>query len=394
MMQAELERLAARVRTSARDDGLIETAQVKLLGLDEVRAAAGSRWPRMREHVREGSVRIIAQRIGADDAVIPCGDGFLVVFADATPEQTQSRCAEIRDALLAFYIGEEALASLRASVERETASATDLADLVSGSAAPSTPPRQRNDLTLGRYWPLWSARHLAVAAYLCGPAIRSGDGMRQGYAEDFLDKGAHAARDYLDLDLCLMEQACAAAEAGAAPIGLTVHVTTLQTRRSRSTYLEHLAANASPANQRMFIAIAEIEPGTPLMSLTEWTTALKQYVPRVALDLHHSDRAIGALASTGAWAAGYHLAGARIISSAQASAALNDLDGWCRTLRRQGLMPFVNGFQDAAFLDLASYSDLAFASGEKLWPSQNQPTGLVAATRTRQHATVREAAST
>lgn len=383
MMQNELERLAARVRAAARDDGLIETAQVKLLGLDEVRTAAGARWPRMREHVREGSLRIVAQHIGAEDAVIPCGDGFLVVFADASGEQTQIRCREIRDALLSFYLGEEALAPLRADVARETVSATHLAGLVSdNAAAPQVRPR-RNELTLGRFWPIWSARHMAVAAYLCGPSIRSQEGVRLGYAGSFLDKASHEERDYLDLDLCLLEQACTAAEAGAAPIGLTVHATTLQTRRSRMVYLEHLAANASPAHERMFMTIAEIEPGTPLMSLTEWTGALKCYVPRVALDLHHSDRAIGSLGSTGAWAAGFHLPAARVRSSAQTRAALNHLDGWCRRLRAQGLMPLVNGFQDAAFLDLAGYSDLAFAGGEQLWPSQAQPGSLMAATRTR-----------
>lgn len=383
MLQSELERLAGRVRAAARGDGLIETAQVKLLGLDDVRIAAGARWPRMREHVREGSLRIITQRIGADDAVIPCGDGFLVVFADASVEQTQERCAEIREALLSFYLGEDSLGELSADVERETVSANHLAKIVSDESAERT-PRRRNELKLGRFWPIWSARHLAVAAYLCGPAIQGANEMRLGYAPDFLDKAAHSERDYLDLDLCMLEQACTAAEAGAAPIGLTVHVTTLQTRKSRVTYLEHLAANASPAQQRMFLTVAEIEPGTPLMSLTEWTSALKQYVPRVALDLHHSDRAIGSLASTGAWAAGYHLPATRVNSNNQVRMSLNELDGWCRTLRRQGLMPLINGFQDAAFLDLAGYSDLAFASGERLWPSQSSPSGLMAATRLRQ----------
>jgi hypothetical protein len=168
-----------------------------------------------------------------------------------------------------------------------------------------------------------------------------------------------------------------------AAIGVCVHASTLQSRRSRSTYLEHLAANASPVQQRMFVTIAEIPPGTPLMSLTEWTRALKRFFPRVALELHGSDRAIGALASTGAWAAGYHLPAMRIGSSAQARAALNGLDAWCGTLRRQGLQPFVGGFRESGFLDLASFTDLAFATGDTLWPSRDEPAGLALATVTR-----------
>jgi hypothetical protein len=51
-------------------------------------------------------------------------------------------------------------------------------------------------------------------------------------------------------------------------------------------------------------------------------------------------------------------------------------------------MPFVGGFQDAGFLDLASCSELAFATGGALWPSQEAPTGLKLATRTRSNAGV------
>jgi hypothetical protein len=49
------------------------------------------------------------------------------------------------------------------------------------------------------------------------------------------------------------------------------------------------------------------------------------------------------------------------------------------------LMPFVNGFEDPALLDLATYTDLAFASGEGLWPSRASPRGIAAATRNRQN---------
>jgi len=385
MVQAqEIERLASRVRAAARDGGLIETAQVKLVGLDEVREAAGARWPRMREHVRDGSIRIIAKRIGPDDAVIPAGDGFLVVFADADAEETRQRCEEIREALVAFYLGEEKLAALRADVAQETVAASTLAGLVDNAPGKNV-AQLRNDLKIGRFWPVWSARHLAIAAYICGPSVASECGPRLAYSPDFLTKGAHRETDYLDLDLCLLEQACTAAEeeTGAA-VGVCVHATTMQNRRSRAIYLEHLAANASDVQQRMFVSISEIEPGTPLISLTDWTRALKRFFPRVSLDLHHSDRAIGALASTGAWAAGYHLPAARINSSAQARTALNGLDAWCRALRRQGVLPFISGFQDSAFLDLASYSDLAFATGEGLWPSRESPQGIKLATVTRQ----------
>lgn len=372
---AELERLATRVRATAHDGSLIETAQIKLVGLDEVRLAAGPRWPRMREHVREGSLKIIAQRIGQDDAVVACGDGYLVVFADAGSEDTKRVCTEIHDALIAFYLGEDALKALRAEVQRECASAAALAGVVAGAAKTQHLKTQRSDLNLGRFWPIWSLRLQTVAAHLCAPVIETpGAPARIGYEADFLDKACHRERDYLDLDLCLLEQACIAAEMkGRRPVGVSVHITTLQNRRSRLTYLAHAAANASQLSPRMFVTIAEIEPGTPLMSLTEWCNNLKHSFPRVALDLHHSDRAIGSIASAGVWAAGYHLPRARHGGAGAVRGALNQLDAWCRALRRQGLQPLISGFAESGLLDLASYSDLAFASGA-LWPCQTTPT--------------------
>jgi hypothetical protein len=368
----DLDRVAERARAAARDGGLIETAQIKLLGLDAVRDAAGARWPHMREYVREGSTKIISSRLNEDDSVIPCGDGFLVVFADASPEATQRRCAELSDALIAFYLGEDALRAVRADVSRQAASAHALASMMTQTAPP--PRRTPSEGRGGRFWPIWAVQRRAVAAHYCAPRIDAGGGTaRLGYDTDFLDKQSHKCSDYLDLDLRLLDQADSAAKnAPTAPIGVSVHVTTMRNQRARRLYLDQIAA-ISLASQRMFIVIAEIEPGTPLVTLTEWVSTLRRTFPRVGLELHHSDRALNALGSAGIWAAGFHLSMPPWGTSTPLRAELNDLDGWCRTLRRQGVQPLIHGFAEQAFLDLASCSDLAFATGEKLWPSLERP---------------------
>src|SRR5262249_26156668 len=153
---------------------------------------------------------------------------------------------------------------------------------------------------------------------------------RIGYTSEFLDKGIHRNADFLDLDLCLLEQACAAAERPTAgPVGVSVHSTTLQNRRARRVYLDHIAANTGAPQQRMFITIADIVPATPLIPLTEWSSALARNFSRIGLELHHSDRALGSLASTGAWAAGYHLPASHAASTVHVKASLVHLDAWC-----------------------------------------------------------------
>ena len=45
----ELENITGRLRALAHEGGAMEAAQVKLIGLDEIRDAAGAAWPRLRE---------------------------------------------------------------------------------------------------------------------------------------------------------------------------------------------------------------------------------------------------------------------------------------------------------------------------------------------------------
>ncbi len=76
---ADMMQIALRLRTLARDDGSIDAAQVRVIGLDEIRAAAGANWPRMRERVRAGSMDILSRHAAPEDVIFPAGDGFLVI---------------------------------------------------------------------------------------------------------------------------------------------------------------------------------------------------------------------------------------------------------------------------------------------------------------------------
>jgi hypothetical protein len=103
----DFNQISGRLKAMARDGGSIEAAQVKLVGLDEIREAAGPRWPRMRERVRTGSFGILSQHTGPDDVIIPAGDGFLVMLAEGRPGDAQRRCQEMRDALLSFILAKK-----------------------------------------------------------------------------------------------------------------------------------------------------------------------------------------------------------------------------------------------------------------------------------------------
>lgn len=376
-MQAEaLDQMAGRLRAMSRDNGSIEAAQVKLIGLDEIREAAGARWPRMRERVRSGSLAILSQHCGSDDVIVPAGDGFLIMFADARPGDTQRRCQEMRDALLKFYLGEEALASLRPDVQNRALSAQGLTDLISASVRDNSALVARpldEEIAIA---PVLATHDHKIGAALAAPIARSGRVRRIAHNPDFILDGRHhgGKYDFLELDIAILDAALSHANrlknAGhPLAIGVSVHATTIQTRRYRETYLTWLRGVDAELRRALFISINEIERGTPLMSIGEWCVALRAHVARVSVNLHYTDIAIGSLGGAGIWSAGFHLPTfAGVQCGERAQWLRRQIGFWARSLHNQGMRFAVHGFQDATFLEQARSMGVDMLTSDAHWP--------------------------
>lgn len=372
----DLEKIATRLKSVSRDDGSIDAAQVKVIGLDAIREAAGPRWARMRERVCAGSLDILSRHVSPDDVIIPAGDGFLVVLAEGLPGHHQERCRKMQDALLAFYLGEEALATLRPEVTSRSLSADGFADLMSAGMHPQSPTRIIAKTTGGELVRVrtFSLRERQVVGEWFCPVKFERGARRLAYDADFILDGRHRGQDFLELDIALLDEALTALAADAEEdrqrvTGLAVHATTMQTRRSRQAYLAALSSAPESVRKRAIITIAEIEKGTPLISIAEWCCGLRAIVSRVCLDFHYADHAISSIGNTGAWAAGFHLP---IYSGAQkgprAARTLDQLRFWSKTLRAQGMRLAVNGFQEPDFLNQAQVAGVDLATSDVLWP--------------------------
>lgn len=378
LMQDELELIVGRLRDVARDGGTIEAAQVKLIGLDEIRAAAGARWPHMRERVRSGSFEILTRHTGPDDVIVPAGDGFLIILAQGAPGQYQRRCQELREALLSFYLGEEGMAALRPEVKTRILTSDGLTDLLASSVRKDHPLAEVQPRALGTdiaHVRLYLASEQQVAARMTTPVVHQRGGLRMAYNPEFILDGRHHVRqDFLELDIAVLDEAlaaaCAARDAGkTSAFGVSVHASTLQQRRLREDYLAWWRRTPPELKRTMFISVAEIEKGTPLLSIAEWSAALRPHVNRVALTFHCSDHAISSISAAGAWAAGFHLP---IYSGAQegqrAERTLEQVRFWAKALHGQGMKLTINGFQNPDFLARAVALGADYATSDLLWP--------------------------
>jgi hypothetical protein len=380
MQVHDLDHMTTRLRAMTGGGGSIEAAQVKLIGLDEIREAAGARWPRMRERVRSGSMSILSQHTGPDDVIVPAGDGFLVILAETRAGDTQRRCQEMSDALMRFYLGEESLTALRAEVKNRALTPAGLTDLIASSISSSGAMVAKGHEDEIAFVPIIVTHEHRIGATFVAPITRDEKVRRIAHNPDFVLDGRNAgANDFLELDVALLDAALdriasARKNKRAEAVGVCVHATTMQTRRSREAYFQWLSQVDPDLRRSLLIMINEIERGTPLMSMTEWCMGLRSYVSRVSLNLHYADHAIASLGSTGAWAAGFHLptfAGTQ--RGARASALRAQVNFWARTLRSQGMRLTVHGFQDAKFLEQASEMGVDMLTSDAHWPFSPLP---------------------
>ena len=224
---------------------LVVAGQLQLVGLDNIRARFGDRWPHVAERVHATIRLILRRRLSAKDISRRHGDfGYIVFFAEPSKEEAHRRCALIGEEIARQLVGEEfaeaaeirsvvgvvdgkllleragAYDSVAKSLADPAAAAPDGAPAPMGAkpaasspgpAAPAAdkPPRGRprnddNFLTIARdltylYRPLWSVRRDMLSTYLCQPSGKVlSPPLESGYNVLPLSAGAEL---FLTLDL-------------------------------------------------------------------------------------------------------------------------------------------------------------------------------------------------
>jgi len=377
-----IQQLAERLKEAVHDTRHIETAQIQIVGLDAIKRQAGGLWAELAARVRETSLDFINRRIGAHDLVIPAGDGFLVVYADV--EGAGRKCADLQEQLNAFYLGDHTTRGLSADVRHETiAAATLIERLKAPAAAPAldlAPPPSPADLPLATL-PVWSVAQQAITGYWITPEHRKRSLGRYGYDPSWAETGWHREdKDFVELDLRILQQAVAAIQLGLASgrrclVGYSVHSTTMMNRNGRRAFLQALAA--TPADVRPFLLarIAEVQSGTPMAAVAEWTHHLRAVSPRLAIAIHPTQRDLTGMEELGVFSVACVLPTALPVATDVATLARTIII-WSRDLKRQGLKLRLDNVDDPRLLGLALDGHIDFCSSQRLWPAVAAPEGM------------------
>ncbi|HWA23433.1 MAG TPA: hypothetical protein VG735_13645 [Caulobacterales bacterium] len=371
---------AHKLKESAQLGRSFESAQVKVIGLDDIKRAAGDDWAAIGNRIRANSLRFLQGCLGKDDLVIPAGDGFLVLYAQLPGRDFESETATMQDSLNGFYLGDEATKLLKADIKHTRINSRSLVHLIGNADGPEStapPDATRHEFS---FVPIWGAKEEAVMGYWIAPVYRSGDGKTYGYDRAWAQSGVSSGHDYLSLDLAILGRAVQEAERSLASgrrclLAYSVHATTLQQRSRRREYLSHLYTTPESLRPYLLGRISEIEPGTPTVTMAEWVHQLRPVTRRVTIQLHETDRAITGLDSTGAFKVSLTL------SSAQHGAAVQEayarlIPRWARALRPQKIQFRLDNVLDPTLMAVAISSGVDFLTSERFWPVETTPKGV------------------
>jgi hypothetical protein len=137
--------LAERIRRLANGRNTIDVAQFQFIGLTEIKARYGKRWPDKRERVQGIAGEFISKRIAPEDVLIPGADGFLVVFGSRAGILADNAAVRISKELNTFFMGCEGEdADMQLQSRHASMSVDDFAqafgDLIAESDEPAEGP--------------------------------------------------------------------------------------------------------------------------------------------------------------------------------------------------------------------------------------------------------------
>lgn len=372
-----------RLREAAHQDRAFDAAKMQLINLPEIIKNAGAQWPLVKDKIRHGSLTFLKGCLSDNDIVIPAGDGFLIIFAEGDSAGLKQRAQDLRGLLLEFYLGQETLNKLKIDVKCQTVRADQLHTLL----APS-PPQLSKEPSPSQiekpafvFAPIWTLRAGMIGSYLCAPLNNEPFGPRYGYDENYLYAGQSANRDFLAMDMALLDAVEAALDRNVSDslrpaLGVQVHATTMASRNARAEYLERLSRTPKSKLKHMFVRIAQVDVGTPMINIANWAGMLRAHARHVQVEFHFSQAAPTQLADVGVFGAGFQsptfTRGAGDFAKA---AAL--YQRWGAAFMRQRLTLFIDSVRQPALIKAAVDSGVGFLTNEAVWPYAEWPGGIV-----------------
>ncbi len=289
--------LLARLKQVARNGQSIDIAQIQFVGLEEVRAAYGDRWPNERERIQNVARNFVGKRLRREDILIPCESGFVIVFGDVDSVDTALTAHAVGRSLTTFFTGEKATRSVSVDVVHETVSARELPRFLQGLSGTDVSAARRGAAPPGaadpsafslRFQPLWDVSNEAIAAYFA-EAVDPASGERiPGY---HFEADAPSPSRLLEIDEITLRASETAMrtmfQSGhKAMLGVSVHVSSLMKVENRSRLLQVISSLDKELCKYRAVRLSGVGPGFPRLYLRDTVGFLRARLPKVFISIN------------------------------------------------------------------------------------------------------------
>lgn len=378
--------LSERLREIAKLRPELDVTQLQILNLEDVRQAYGDRWPETRSHVFDIAIDFLKKRITPEDLLIPCGDGFVIVFGSIEGASAEIAGLQLARSLSNFFRDESEFEQFRFRCKHQTLEIAGIANLVRALSA--VEPAEPIHGTLAedeietreirfKFQPLWDAKHEAISTYV----TRAFD-MRGRALDGEENEGASSGRGHLSRDLASIEASVSALDrllkrGDQAIVAITLHASTLADQRQLREILQALEAINQRKRRYLMITLGDVVHGFPRYHLDRLVQLLSQKIERVAIDLSFDEPDIESIASSRAWGFGYNLPRfTQQLSPESAASLLSRIGRDAKRAARNGKRLIIGCDGEPDLVPRCRAAGADYVACRTLWPALDVPRGV------------------
>ena len=395
----------------------VEMGQFQFLNLDEVRQRAGSDWLNLRTKIYDVSAHFIEKRLDPDDVMFRCQGGFLIIFSILSGEAAAARVADITSELSAFFLGDQALQTLRLAAESRSVSTEEFLEIIAkaqphepesrppGAADPSArpisnqgrpawaedaaaaeagppPPRWTQSASKARatpwdeivFKPCWDARDNAITHHLC-VARKIVNGWPAYGRDTFTVLDSRPLNRLLDHSVAVAAQRGfqrVHADGGSCGIIIPVHYDTISSLSERMSYFAILQSVPVPIRRHFHLRIDAIPDGAPEAQMQELFRSMIPFGSKIIARLPYGNSSLRRFEGSGIGMFGTEIP-ARLGDGEVTSATVEAVLGLVTAAQALKAETFLTQIENASLLGASVSAGVRLFSGDLIGSDEAVP---------------------
>ena len=280
--------------------------RIRMIGLEEIKASLGARWPELAQRVMASAEHVIRRRCGPRDTWTRTRDSaFIISFAEATEDEAALQAAAIAREIRNRLIG-----------EGETPEASEVSAIAKAVSLPGEPPptgdllasalddRLKSHLaaieeqarrTLADavttvrcdLRPVHSTYSRKLAGYFASLSLADERRLLCAYSALPSNERVHFDLDRLMLGVAADQAITKMGQGSDVPVYVGVEFTVFLDRRGMQRYLDLCGKLDPRLREQLILVITNLPHGVPRSRVLECTTRLRPFCRSVAFEADH-----------------------------------------------------------------------------------------------------------